>query len=119
MLFNGVYAPQCGLDDSIKDKFYHKLLDIVSKLGEKEIAMVAGDLNGHVCKSADGYQDVHGGFGYGGRNPGGRILEFGDATEMIVANTFFKKRDIILVTYPSGNSRSQLDYVLVRHLSQS
>ena len=59
--------------------------------------MVAGDLDGHVGRSADGYKGEHRGFEYGGRNPGGRnpgdrILEFGNATEMVVANTFFKKR---------------------------
>ena len=29
--------------------------------------MVAGDLNGHVGRSADRYQGVHGGLRYGGR----------------------------------------------------
>ena len=48
-----VYAPQCGLDVSIKDKFYEELLGVVSKLGEKEITMVAGDLDGHVGRYAD------------------------------------------------------------------
>ena len=33
---------------------------------------------------------------------------------MAVANTLFKKRDSRLVTYESGNSRTQIDYVLVR-----
>ena len=33
-----VYAPRCGLDDCIKDKFCDELLDVVSKLGEKVIA---------------------------------------------------------------------------------
>ena len=42
---------------------------------------------------------VHGGFRYGGRNPGDRILEFGDATEMVVANG----REDRLVTYQSAN----------------
>ena len=37
-----------------------------------------------------------------------------NATEMVAANTLFKKRDSRLVTYKSGNSSSQLDYVLVR-----
>ena len=55
--------------DIIKDKFYNELLD-----GEKEIAMLAGDLNGHVGKSADGV------FGYHSRNAGNRILAFDDAT---------------------------------------
>ena len=84
------YAPQCGLDDNYKDIFYDELLAVVSKLGEKEIVLVAGDLNGHVVKLARGYEGVHGGFGYGTRNTEGeRILEFSDATEMVVANTLF------------------------------
>ena len=44
--------------------------------------MVTGHLNGHVGRFADGYEGVHGAFGYGGKNPGDRILEFGDAIEM-------------------------------------
>ena len=42
--------------------------------------MIAGDLHGHVGRSADGYKGVPGGFGYGDRNSGDRILEFDDAT---------------------------------------
>ena len=34
---------QCGLDVSIKEKFYDEFFDVVSKLGKKEIGMVAGD----------------------------------------------------------------------------
>ena len=49
------------------------------------------------------------------RNPErDRTLEFDNATEMVVANTFFKKGNNRLVTYMSGNSSRQLDYVLVR-----
>ena len=84
-------------------------------MGDKELVLVAGDLNGHVGKTADGYEGVHGGFGYGNRNPEGeRILEFCDATNMVIANTLFRKRDSRLVTYQSGNSSSQIDYILVR-----
>ena len=89
------------------DRFYNELLDVVSKL--HEIVMVPKDFSVHVDKSADGYDGVYGGFRYGGRNPeGDRILEFGDATEMAVGNTFFKKRDSRLVTYQSGNQSASL-----------
>ena len=30
---------------------------------------------------------VHGSFGCGGKKPGDKILEFGDVTEIVVANT--------------------------------
>ena len=113
-----VYAPQSGLNDSVKDAFYDDLLPVVSNMGDKELVIVTGDLNGHVGNTADmkvGYEGVHGGFGYGNRNSEGeRILEFCDATNMVVANTLFKKRDSRLVTYQSGNSSSQIDYILVR-----
>ena len=64
-----VYAPQSGLSDSVKDAFYDDLLPVASKLGNKEVVLVSGDLNGHVGKVANGYEGVHGGFGYGNRNP--------------------------------------------------
>ena len=41
-------------------------MDIVSNLGEKEIAMLAGNVDGHVGRSADVYECVHGGFRYCG-----------------------------------------------------
>ena len=60
-------------------------------------------------------EGVHGGFGYGSRNSqGDRILEFGDAIEMVEADIFFKKRYRRFVTYQPSNSSSQLDYVLLR-----
>ena len=65
----------------------------------------------YIGRSADGYKGLHEGFGSGSRNPeGDRILEFGDATEMVVVNnTFIKNRDRRLVKYKSCNSSSQLD----------
>ena len=38
-----VYAPKVGLDDSIKNAFYEKLLNVVSKLQDKEIIIPCGD----------------------------------------------------------------------------
>ena len=43
-----------------------------------------------------------------------RILEFGDAFDMVVCNTMFKKRPSRLITYESGGIRSQIDCFLVR-----
>ena len=41
---------------------------------------------------------VHGGFGHGGRNPeADRILEFGDATYMVVVRRLLLKRNSVLV----------------------
>ena len=32
-----VYVLQCGLDDSQKDDFYDRLINVVKKLGEKKL----------------------------------------------------------------------------------
>ena len=57
----------------------------------------------------------HGGYGFGTRNEEGeRILEFSEATGMVVGNTLFKKRESQLVTYESGKQRSAIDFLLIR-----
>ena len=43
-----VYAPQPGFDDSLKDHFHDIFGSVVGKLGEKEIAVIAGDFNDHI-----------------------------------------------------------------------
>ena len=40
-----VYAPQCDSDDTQKDDFYHSLINVVRKLEEKEIVIIAGYYN--------------------------------------------------------------------------
>ena len=109
------YAPQQGLSDAAKDQFYTKLTQLVSKFDDNDMVVIAGDLNGHVGKASNGYEGIHGGFGYGSRNvEGERILEFGAALDMAVCNTCFEKRDSHLCTYTSGGFSTQIDYILVR-----
>ena len=81
------YAPQQGLSDDANEKLYADLILHTSKVDEKEVIILGGDMNGHVGKTTAGYEDVHGGFGYGVRNAvGERILEFGLALDMVVFN---------------------------------
>ena len=54
-----VYAPQCGLNEEVKDEFYDSLIAVTGKLAEKEVVAIAGDLNGHVGKTAPGFEGVH------------------------------------------------------------
>ena len=58
---------------------------------------------------------VHGGLGFGGRNSGGvSILDFAVAYDLAIVNTYFRKREEHLITFKSGNARTQIDYFLVR-----
>ena len=110
-----VYAPQTGLEESTKDAFYDSLQTVISELPDKEIVIPCRDWNGHVGREAAGYEGVHGGSGYGERNADGdRVLEFAVANDFVVGNTFFVKRDSHLITYQSGNAKTQIDFILLR-----
>ena len=77
--------------------------------------LVCGDLNGHVGKTSSGFEGLHGGHGYGVRNPEGtRILELCVAADLVITDTFFTKCDSQLLTFRSGNTCSQIDYILVQ-----
>ncbi|GKA93739.1 retrovirus-related pol polyprotein LINE-1 [Tanacetum coccineum] len=109
------YAPQVGLSDVIKKKFWDELDEIVRECLTDQHLFIGGDLNSHIGTTADGYAGVHGGFGFGARNEEGRvILEFSTAHDLVVANSFFKKRDAHLITFQSGSHNTQIDYLLVR-----
>ena len=110
-----VYAPQTGLEESTKDAFYDSLQTVISELPDKEIVIPCGDWNGHVGREAAGYEGVHGGSGYGECNANGdRVLEFAVANDFVIGNTFFVKRDSHLITYQSGNAKTQIDFILLR-----
>ena len=46
-----IYAPQCGLGDSQKDDFCDSLINVVRKVGEKWVFVVAGDFNDYWKKT--------------------------------------------------------------------
>ena len=76
---------------------------------------IGGDLNGHVGATNIGFERVHGGFGYGSRSQEGEdILNFALAYDLLIANTFFSKRESHLVTFRSGQHLSQIDFILAR-----
>nr|CDJ81936.1 uncharacterized protein LOC101155354 [Haemonchus contortus] len=112
------YAPQTACSEQTKDTFWNLLDEKTAEVPLQEAIVVAGDLNGHVGATKDGYS-CHGGFGYGSRNTDGeRILEYADSHNLTIVNTRFRKRDSHLITFYSGENRTQIDFVLVRHRDQ-
>ena len=59
---------------------------------------------------------MYGGQAIGKRNTEGeRILEFAFANELVVGNTWFKKKPEHLVTYQSRVAATQIDFILYPH----
>ena len=102
-----VYALQTGRSMVETEEFLAMLGEVVSGIDS------GGDLNGHVGSEIDGFEGVHGGFGFGKQNVEGEmILEF--ALNLAVLNTWFKKKERRLFTYESGECRTLVDYILSR-----
>ena len=101
------YVPQVGLSAEEKDDFWDSFIIVLSGIPKQESICIGSDMNGHVGRDVDGYGGVHGAMGFGIRNAEGeRILEFCDAVDMVVCNTFFNKEDSKLITYQSGDNRA-------------
>ncbi|XP_058639968.1 craniofacial development protein 2-like [Onychostoma macrolepis] len=109
------YAPQVGCTDQEKDEFWESLGTHLQMVAPDEHVLVGGDLNGHVGIERKGYEQVHGGQGLGIRNDeGSRILDCAEAHDLVVVNTFFRKRPSHLATYISGGHTTQIDYWMIR-----
>ena len=103
-----------------KEEFLAELRKLISGISKDEELVVCGDFNSHVGTLADGFENVHGGRGFGTRNTEGEmLLEFAIATELCVVNTWFTKEESKKVTYESGGTRTVVDYVLVRRKALS
>ncbi|KAL5154223.1 Craniofacial development protein 2 [Glycine soja] len=109
------YAPQVGLAEHFKVKFWEDLEGVFQDIPQGEKVFLGEDLNGHVGSVDRGFEGVHGGFGLGEMNGEGKsILEFSEALDLSIANTWFKKREEHLITYKSGGTCSQIDFFLIR-----
>ncbi|XP_070036559.1 uncharacterized protein [Nicotiana tomentosiformis] len=62
-----------------------------------------------------GYDNVHGGFGFGDRNRGGAsLLDFAKAFYLVIANSIFPKKKEHVFTFRSAAAKTQIDYLLIR-----
>ena len=72
-------------------------------------------MNGHVGQSRVGYEDVMGIYGFGNVNAEGRtILNFCKNQNLRITNTYFQKPPEKLITFKSGETETQIDFVLYR-----
>jgi len=109
------YAPQVGLEEHLKIKFWEDLEGLIQDIPLGEKIFLGGDLNGHVGRASRGFEGVHGGYGVGEINAEDKsILDFSLAFGLTIATTCFRKRKEHLITYKSGASFSQIDFFFIR-----
>ena len=72
-------------------------------------------MNGHVGAEVDSFEGVHGGYGFGRRNVDGEmLLEFADALDFAIVNTWFKKEVGKMITYETKACKTIIDFFLIR-----
>ncbi|XP_059301856.1 uncharacterized protein LOC132053771 [Lycium ferocissimum] len=109
------YAPQAGLGEEEKRRFWEDLDEMMGGIPPTEKLFIGGDFNGHIGSISGGYDDVHGGCGFGDRNRGGvALLDFAKAFGLVVANSSFPKKEEHLVTFRSSVAKTQIDFLLLR-----
>lgn len=72
-------------------------------------------MSGHVDSDRINYDRVHGGYGFGEKNEAGkRILDFPSAYEIVIVNTYFRKREDYYKSSKSGGNKSQIKYFMCK-----
>ncbi|XP_070006788.1 uncharacterized protein [Nicotiana sylvestris] len=108
------YAPHKSLDEEAKWRFWEGLDEIIRHVPPTEKLFIGGDFNGHIGLNAGVYDEVHGGFGFGERNGGGTsLLDFAKAFGLVVANSFFPKKEEHLVTFQNAVAKTQIGYIVL------
>ncbi|XP_070028730.1 uncharacterized protein [Nicotiana sylvestris] len=96
------YAPQAGLNEEVKRRFWEGLDEIVRNIPPAERLFIGGDFNANNGSTAGGYGEVYGGFDFVNKDAGGTSqLDFTRAFELVIANSSFPKREENLVTFQS------------------
>ncbi|XP_019231106.1 PREDICTED: craniofacial development protein 2-like [Nicotiana attenuata] len=114
------YAPQVGLDEEIKRRFWEEFDGLVCGILLTEKLFIGGNFNGHIGTTFGGYDSVHGGFGFGVRNERGiALLDCAKAFDLVIANSCFPKREEHLATFQSSLDKTKIDYLLLRKCDRS
>ena len=103
-----------GFDEDVRRLFWEDLDDVIQSTPQIEKLLIGGNFNGHIGRRGDGYETIHGSFGYGENNRGVSVLDFAATYELQIVNSYFKKKEEHSVTFKSGNTRTQIDYFLMR-----
>ena len=86
------YAPQVGCTEEENETFWEQMDQELNATLEGERVIVGGDLNGHIGRSREAIERIHGGWGIGDTNDEGeKIVDTAMALDLAIVNTFFRE----------------------------
>ena len=104
------YSPCEGSNEA--EDHYRSLLDATTSIPRQNVLLTIGDFNAHVGTN-DTFKYTY----HRNNNQNGRLLiDYAEETNMMIANTFFRKRTGKLWTFMSDSTgaKTQVDYILIR-----
>ena len=109
-----VYMPTSSYSDEDVEDVYEQVEEVIERTRRGACQIVMGDWNSQVGEGREG--KTVGEFDLGNRNDrGNRLVEFCEAYNLMVANTWFNQHKRRRYTWkmPGDRNRYQLDYILV------
>ena len=111
------YAPTSNATEEDRELFYSQLQTHVNKY-RKDVVVIVEDFNAKVGKRTnENEKRAIGNFALGERNDNGEeLVNFAIENELSIMNTMFQKhpRRLFTWTSPDGNTKNQIDYVLIQ-----
>ncbi|PSN35187.1 hypothetical protein C0J52_22574 [Blattella germanica] len=111
-----VYGPTEASDDTIKDEFFEELESVFDRLSRYHMKIVLGDFNAKVGRE-DIFRPTIGKFSLheDSNDNGVRLVTFATSKNLIVKSKTSQHKDIHKYTWtsPDGETRNQIDHVLV------
>jgi len=111
-----VYAPHNEREEDEKEQFYTELQEVLDGCNQNDILILMGDLNAKIGSDNEGYERTMGSHGLGIMNNNGeRLREFCQLNGLVITGTLFPHKDIHKATWtsPDGNSKNQIDHLMI------
>jgi hypothetical protein len=109
------YGPGCERAEDERERFWQELSECLDGFSANEQVIVMGDLNARVGdREVDG---VIGKYGVSGMNESGEcLIELYAQHELVVGNTWFRKKDINKYTLVKEDGGRVVDKALMDHV---
>ncbi|GFO50342.1 endonuclease-reverse transcriptase [Plakobranchus ocellatus] len=110
-----VYAPTMQYNEEEKELFYNQLQAVMDTIKTRNMTIVMGDFNAKVGEGQEKKKGL-GSHGLGERNVNGEyLLNFSEANNLMVLNTWFKCHQRRKYTWisPNGETKNQIDFIMV------
>jgi len=105
-----VYAPEEGKTEQTEE-FYENLQDQIEKISKNDYTVFTGDYNARVGNIH--IDEILGTNGEIATNSNGhKLKEFASVNELKITNTFFRHKEIHIMTWSARGNRYIIDYIL-------